>query len=306
MERFLQESGGRGIDGLLYLAYDNDPDWPTAAPLLARLPNVVSVFGDPDIEGGSCVASDVAGGVRDLVMHLHQQGRRKIVQVFEDLDAQVNRLRYEGFMQAHRELGLPVEEDQTYFIARGLRDVDPQTVQIYTELLDDVVRRRRADAVLLHDDIGAVMVLRVARKLGLRVPQDLAVAGWGNETFARFTYPSLTTIDYRPMDLIGAALDLLSANVGREPDASGPQRITVPAELIVRESTTAIETDKAEAIDPHSIRYVKSSAARGMRFAEPKLPPNAEGQESGQNESERSSSDEHSTLPSARSISPKN
>ena len=47
IEEFVGESASRGVDGLIYLAFDNDGEWPAAAALLGQLPNVVSVFGDP-------------------------------------------------------------------------------------------------------------------------------------------------------------------------------------------------------------------------------------------------------------------
>ena len=39
----MREFHGRGVDGLIYLAFDNDAEWPEVAPLLAELPHVVSV-----------------------------------------------------------------------------------------------------------------------------------------------------------------------------------------------------------------------------------------------------------------------
>jgi LacI family transcriptional regulator len=268
IENFLQESGVRGIDGLLYLAFDDDADWPAAAPLLAQIPSVVSVLGDPGIEGGSCVLSDLAGGVRQLVAHLHAQGRRKIVQVLENLDTSFNRERRQGFVEAHRELGLALEDDQLV-IARmessstkplcvaevsqishtaGVKDADADLLR-NVALAEDLVRVRGADAILADNDIGAEGLLKGFRRLGIRAPDDVALAGWGNETFSRYTYPALTTIDYRPREVIGAALDLLTGTnergkvsegnggAGVSHDSSGPDRIVIPAELIVREST---------------------------------------------------------------------
>jgi LacI family transcriptional regulator len=241
IESLLQESSARGIDGLIYLAFGNDADWPAVAPLLAGLPNVVSVLGDPGVDGGMCVLPDAASGSRLAVVHLHNRGREKIVQVLEDANTALNRQRKQGFLDAHRELGRPLEENQVVIATRGWRDADCRSE--YIELADELVRHRGADAIMADDDLGAAMLVRALRELGLRVPEDVAVVGWGNEMLGRYTFPALSTIDYRPQEIVAVALDLLAANVAGRKEAettSSQQRIMVASELVIRESSTEI------------------------------------------------------------------
>ena len=103
LEAFVDECIGWNVDGLVYIAFKYDSVWPLVAKALTRLPRVVSVLGDPGIPGGYAVDFDAADGVRQCVEHLHRQGRRRIVQVLEELDVQIDRRRHEAFLAAHRE-----------------------------------------------------------------------------------------------------------------------------------------------------------------------------------------------------------
>ena len=87
LNAFVEECFGWNVDGLIYIAYKFDSVWPLVADALERLPRVVSILGNPGIPGGRAVAVDAADGVRQCVEHLHRQGRRRIVQLLEGLDA---------------------------------------------------------------------------------------------------------------------------------------------------------------------------------------------------------------------------
>jgi DNA-binding LacI/PurR family transcriptional regulator len=232
VEQFIGEFHGRGVDGLIYLAFDNDCEWPSVAPLLARLPYVVTVMSDAGIEGGSCVLSDVADGARQAVEHLHRQGGRKIVQIL-DSHGSSNRQRQEGFSRAHEELGRPLGPDQLCIATRGWSEDDfPK----FVALAEDLVRQRGADAILADNDMGAVLLMRALPTLGLRVPQDVAVVGWGAEMVSRYTTPSLTTVDYRLDAIMESVLDIMTGLIDG-PDETEPKSVTIRPALIVREST---------------------------------------------------------------------
>ena len=78
----------------------------------------------------------------------------------------------------------------------------------------------RPTAVLVSDDILAVVLEQFCSKLGLRIPKDLSIVSFNNSLFSRITNPPLTTVDVNPYQLgIEAAT-----------------KIIVPHQLIVRES----------------------------------------------------------------------
>jgi len=78
-------------------------------------------------------------------------------------------------------------------------------------------------------------VLRAARQLGLRVPEDLSVIGYDNLPMAAWTGPALTTVNQPLRDMAGTASRmLLDLARGIEPPMT---RIDLVTELVVREST---------------------------------------------------------------------
>ena len=56
-------------------------------------------------------------------------------------------------------------------------------------------------AMLVSDDILAVVLEQFCGKLGLRVPKDLSIVSFNNSLFSRITSPQLTTVDVNPYQL---------------------------------------------------------------------------------------------------------
>ena len=98
------------------------------------------------------------------------------------------------------------------------------------ELLD-----RGVDAIFCGNDASAEGALDAIRGRGLRVPDDVAVAGFDDLEFAAHLDPPLTTIrqrvDEQGIEAAYALFELL-----RDPRA-GPRRVILPTELVIRQST---------------------------------------------------------------------
>ena len=93
---------------------------------------------------------------------------------------------------------------------------------------------RRPTALVGVNDIAALLVVEVAQRAGLRVPQDLSVAGFDDLAPAAASVPPLTTIR-QPLRLIGErAVQILMAQIA--PDGPPGERALLPTELIVRGS----------------------------------------------------------------------
>ncbi len=97
------------------------------------------------------------------------------------------------------------------------------------------------DAVYFGSDLLAVGAQIGAREMGIALPGDLAMGGYGDLEFARHLTPALTTVqvsDYETGRLAGAAV---RARLEGQ-DSAGPI-IQVPMQLIVRDSTPAKSRD---------------------------------------------------------------
>ena len=95
----------------------------------------------------------------------------------------------------------------------------------------------RPDAVFAASDIMAVGAMRAIREAGLRVPEDIAVAGFDDMPFAARTDPPLTTVR-QPIQRTGALAAETLIDLIEHPD-SRPRRVVLPVELVVRVSCGA-------------------------------------------------------------------
>jgi LacI family transcriptional regulator len=232
LDKFVDECLSWNIDGLVFVAYKYDDIWPPVAEAVARLSRVVSILGNPGIPGGYTVEVDVADGVWQSVEHCFRAGRRRIVQVLEGRKAQFDAQRYDAFLAAHRHFYGPPDNDQVCFATAGWKVDD---LDKYRELARELVLDRGADAVLADSDFSAPGLVKAWNELGVRIPDQVALIGWGYESVGRGVNPRLTTVDFNFAEIVGKALDLLSEMI-EKPDEERPHAILVKPKLLVRES----------------------------------------------------------------------
>jgi len=95
------------------------------------------------------------------------------------------------------------------------------------------------DCIFCVSDLPAFGVLSALKAKGLVVPDDIAVAGFGNFEVSRFSSPSITTVEVDPKSIGVAAGDLIGCLL-KSPDAAHEARqIRVEARIVFRESTSS-------------------------------------------------------------------
>ncbi|HYX86669.1 MAG TPA: LacI family DNA-binding transcriptional regulator [Gaiellales bacterium] len=103
-------------------------------------------------------------------------------------------------------------------------------------LAGELVGPAAPTAIVCSNDLGAIAVLEVADRLRISVPGQLSVVGFDNVHLAGLARISLTTVSQPLDELARVGIETVVARIqGRE---NGPVRaVTLPAELVVREST---------------------------------------------------------------------
>lgn len=97
---------------------------------------------------------------------------------------------------------------------------------------------KKMDAIFVANDQMALAVLNTAWDKGIRIPEDLGVAGFDDISESAYFIPPLTTVrqDFRKLGAL--AVRKILALKGRYPDASKKtDHTTIPPELIIRQST---------------------------------------------------------------------
>lgn len=192
------------------------------------------LLGEQDADGLlDHVAIDNVAAARDLTAHLIARGRTRIAAVGlqPHLVNGTAERRAEGYRQALAAAGLPADPALEIPVVR-LHRADGAAAM--TALLDGGAE---IDAVFCFSDQLALGALHVALARGLRVPGDLAVAGFDDIEDGRYANPSLTTISPDKAAIAEAALRCLDERIAAKDGAPAARRIVAEHRLEVRGST---------------------------------------------------------------------
>ena len=177
------------------------------------------------------------------VGHLVELGHRRIAFIGGAERPDHSRVREEGYREAMRAEGLTIPDG---YLEHGHWDW-PATEAAAGRLMK---LSPRPTAILCANDAVAMIATRTARRMGLRVPEDLSVVGFLNMRAAEWADPPLTTVAAPHVEIGRRAMQLLLADV--KPDKrkrpSGQERsqqMLLPTELIVRQSTGPCATRTA-------------------------------------------------------------
>lgn len=181
-----------------------------------------------------CVRFDDVTGGRLVTEHLLNRGHRRIAFLTDEVFADSVQSRWHGYMLAHESAGIPCDSRLSLLY----QEMDPGIVGMnMRRLLAD--SRTRPTAVVCSNDLVAFALLRFLNAEGLRVPDDMAVSGYGNAMPEYANAISLTTVD-QPFFTVGVeAAKLLSHRVRQTTHdrLRAPTEICLPVNLVIRGST---------------------------------------------------------------------
>jgi LacI family transcriptional regulator len=185
------------------------------------------VFEDDDFN--KVVINNKQSGYQ-ITTHLINQGSRRIVHLTGNLSRNVYQERKSGYLQALQEHDIPfspelvletdLTEDASIAAANQILNMEP-----------------RPDALFVANDLSAVICMKVFKDAGLKIPEDIAIAGFNNDIVSRISDPMITTINY-PGEEMGktAARQLISLAEGKSPHEL-TNTIILKSKLIIRAST---------------------------------------------------------------------
>jgi DNA-binding LacI/PurR family transcriptional regulator len=188
------------------------------------------------IAGMDSVTADHWQGAFDVVSHLISLGHSRIGFIGISPADRLSLRRYQGYAAALEQAGIGITPAYT---------VGPPEAPAFATQEDGfegMTRltnlKRPPTAVFARNDFAAIGALRAAHKLGLRVPQDIAIAGFDNIPLAAFTTPPLTTVE-QPIAQQGSAAAKFLLDRIEKRYTGAARRVCMPCRLIVRESTGA-------------------------------------------------------------------
>lgn len=177
------------------------------------------------------VAIDDYTAAYNAVSYLGTTGRRRIAFFNSSTRYLYGKKREEGYLEALRNLNLPIEKALIYHLNIIDLHVAYSAALKILSLPPDV----RPDAIFAVSDIYAIAVTRAARKLGLSIPRDIAVIGFDNIEIAAMNEPPITTVSQPRYEIGVAAANTLFGIVKQRPPMS--RELLLGSELVVRGST---------------------------------------------------------------------
>lgn len=217
----------RSVDGFI-LAASRLPDLELRA--LAGKHHVVLV--DRELDPLPSVSMDTAAGCRQILEHLSSMGHDEFTYCAGPPGSWMGAARWSALSRGAEEHGLRA------------RRIGPYTPTVANGgAAADSALRHRPTALVAHNDLLAIGIMRRLAERGVRVPEDVSVIGFDDIFAAELTSPTLTTLG-GPYARAGRLtiellLELLRSSPGShaQEDEESPHRLRLPTNLVLRGSS---------------------------------------------------------------------
>ncbi len=165
----------------------------------------------------------------DATTHLIEQGCKKVVHISGNLNRNVYADRLKGYKKALSENKIAFDPHLVF--TNNLSD------KAGAEVANEILKMPKLpDGLFAANDTTAVACIREFKQAGLKIPQDIAVAGFNNDPISRVIEPNLTTIHY-PGEEMGELAASTLINGLKNRSSGNLNTMVIRHELIVRRSS---------------------------------------------------------------------
>lgn len=179
----------------------------------------------------SKVVTDDFFGAKKITQHLISRGKKHIAYLGGPMSLAVCKDRFLGFQSAIIEAGLSIsaehileKEEFTFENAKN------GVYQLWNS-------KNKPDAIFCFADILAIGAMDACKELGIKVPEQLAVAGFGNDDTSRFVSPSITTMSQPSFEIGQLAAKLILEEIATGNEHTIYRKEVIQPTLVIREST---------------------------------------------------------------------
>lgn len=165
-----------------------------------------------------------------IIEHLIDQGCKRIAHIGGYRHTRIFNNRIKGYIDAVKKHHLPLENELLLESSLTIEDGREKMQQL-------LALENRPDAVYISADYAALGALQVLNENNIKVPEDIALVGFGNEPFTAMTTPSITSINQHSEDIGKQAALTFLERVKNPGIKQTLNKYILNAELIVRESS---------------------------------------------------------------------
>jgi len=225
---FLAHAPALGLRGIVLAT--SDRIGPELDPILTRLQagglTILSLVQRLDHRGVPSIVHEEFAATREAVSYLIGTGRAPVMYVGRISTSDLGAERYRGYRAALADAGEPLRRE----LVQDARFSHAAGYDAVTRALDAGIAFR---SVQTGSDVIALGVLAALADRGLRVPEDVAVVGFGNADWTAFVRPALTTLSVHHE---AVAMAVRSAFEAAEAGRDIPPLVTINRSLIRRQS----------------------------------------------------------------------
>jgi LacI family transcriptional regulator len=218
------------VDGLLVsLAYDTT-NIAHFEPFIKRGAPVI--FFDRVQEHPDCpsIFIDNYKAAYNITTHLIGQGCGRIMHIGGNQLRNVYADRFNGYKKAL--------DDNHILFKDELLIINDLSSATGTEAADAILQMaEKPDAVFVANDLCAISCMQALKKQGVKIPDDIAFAGFNNDPTACVIEPNLTTIDYKGYEMGEVAAKILIEYLDSDDKLKQTHSLILRSELVIRESS---------------------------------------------------------------------
>ncbi len=173
-------------------------------------------------------------GAKEVVNHLIEQGCKKIALLEGTPGLMISQDRKRGYLDALTENNIPFDESLVIACPEGTLEEGKEAAENLSKL--GII----PDGIFATSDPMAMGAITVLREKGIKIPQDVAVAGFSNWFYGQLMEPSLTTVDQPGFEMGQEAARLLIRQIemkDKDQFDIQPETKTLKTRLIVRNSS---------------------------------------------------------------------
>ncbi len=230
----MQTLANSHVDGILTSVAKETRDFTHIYSLHEKGIPVVFYDRSPAGHLSDSVLVDDFGGAYKATEHLLKNGGKKLIHFYGPQHVGIHSERLAGFMQAHMDLGFPTDKHSTIM------------ADSYKLGYDAVLSLRKKglhfDGIFAVNDITAVGVLKALKSLGIRVPDEVSVVGFGDDSpLTELVDPTLTSVIQPGFDMGNRAARLLLDRIDGK-STGLQQNIILPTILKIRQSSRLLSS----------------------------------------------------------------
>ncbi len=147
-----------------------------------------------DLPGFSSVTLDDFKGGYLATEHLIQQGCKKIVHFKGDSNLEIYSNRENGYLAALKKYNIPINQDFIIQVNSTIKAGAKAIVQLWQS-------SEKPDGIFSAGDYSTLGAIQKLKQMGIRIPEEVCVIGFGNEPFTKHMEMPISSIDQTPLEM---------------------------------------------------------------------------------------------------------